>query len=165
MKLIIKNKFFSLGGGSFVKDENDQNVFKVKGKMISPTHKKKIYSMNKEKKYIVRNKFFKLFKSTALIYDFQGNKIGALTNKDLDFKNEYVLHGASDDITISGNLLQFPNMKLEITKNGNKIGTIIKQFTIVRDTYTVEVDDDTEAAFLVALVIAIDNILDRRRNN
>ncbi|MCR5706418.1 MAG: LURP-one-related family protein [Acholeplasmatales bacterium] len=165
MKLLIKNKFISLGGSSFVKNENDEKVFKVKGKMISPTHKKKIYDMNGGKKYIVRNKFWKLFKSTSLIYDFDSNKIGALTNKDLDFKNSYVLHGAADDITISGNLLQFPNMKLDITKNGTKIGTVIKQFTIVRDTYTVEVDDDTEAAFLVALVIAIDNILDRRRND
>ncbi len=40
MKVIIKNKFFSLGGSSSVKNENGEDVFFVKGKVLSPTHVK-----------------------------------------------------------------------------------------------------------------------------
>lgn len=40
MRVIIKNKFFSVGGSSSVKDENGQDVFFVKGRALSPTHVK-----------------------------------------------------------------------------------------------------------------------------
>ena len=40
MEVIIKNKFFSLGGSSSVKDANGQDAFFVKGRFLSPTHVK-----------------------------------------------------------------------------------------------------------------------------
>lgn len=40
MKVYIKNKFFSLGGGSSVVDENKNDVFKVKGRVFSITRVK-----------------------------------------------------------------------------------------------------------------------------
>ena len=45
MKLFIKNKFFSFGGGSFVQNETGENVYTVKGKWFSPTRKKIIKDM------------------------------------------------------------------------------------------------------------------------
>ena len=39
MTFSVKNKFVSLGGGSFVEDDNGNRLFKVKGKMFSPTRK------------------------------------------------------------------------------------------------------------------------------
>jgi uncharacterized protein YxjI len=38
MKLIIKNKFFSLGQGSSVKDEQGNDAFIIKGKVFSITN-------------------------------------------------------------------------------------------------------------------------------
>ena len=46
MKVYIKNKFMSLGGSSTVVDENKQPIYKVKGKIISITKKKKIKDMS-----------------------------------------------------------------------------------------------------------------------
>ena len=42
MKVYIKNKFMSLGGSSTVVDQNKNPLFKVKGKILSITRKKKI---------------------------------------------------------------------------------------------------------------------------
>ena len=36
MTFSVKNKFVSLGGGSFVEDDNGNRLFKVKGKVFSP---------------------------------------------------------------------------------------------------------------------------------
>lgn len=53
MTFSVKNKFVSLGGGSFVEDDNGNRLFKVKGKMFSPTRKKILCDINGKK--TVRN--------------------------------------------------------------------------------------------------------------
>ena len=40
MKVYIKNKFWSIGGGSSVVNENKEDVFKVKGRAFSITRVK-----------------------------------------------------------------------------------------------------------------------------
>ena len=164
MKLFVKNKLMTLSGASYVEDEAGNKVFKVKGKwgIFSPTKKKKIIDSENQLRYIVRNKFFHFFASSCFIYNSEKQKIAMLSNSDFDFKNKFVLKGSEDEIVIVGKYFQFPNMELEVQKNGKMIGTITKNFTIVRDSYIVDIADDTEDAFLVALVIAIDNIFDKR---
>ncbi len=162
MILYVKNKIVSFGGSSFVEDDMKNRCFRVKGAIFSPTRKKKIYDMDGNLLYVVRNKFWKLFTSSVFIIDPDGNRVGTLGNRDLDFRNKFVLAGATDDITISGNLIQFPSIKLEITKNGRYVGTLLKEFTIVRDSFRIDVEDSEDAAFMVALVVGIDNIYDRR---
>lgn len=45
MKLFIKNKLTSIKGSSKVTNENNEEIFKVKGKFFSISRKKKIYDM------------------------------------------------------------------------------------------------------------------------
>ena len=165
MRLFIKNKLFSLGEGSFVLDEAGNKVFTVKGKwgIFSPTKKKKIYDQNKELRYIVRNKFWHFFSASCFLYDDSKQKIAMLTNGDFDFKGRYVLKGYQDEILIKGNFSEFPKFTMDIYKNEKVIGKITRDFTIIRDSFVLDIYDDTEDAFLVALVIAIDNIADSRR--
>ena len=165
MQFYVKNKYFSFGGSSYVEDDQKNRLFKVKGKFFSFTHKKKIYDMDGNLCYVVRDKFWRLFKTSTFIFDDEGNKIATLSNHDWDFKNKFVLTGGTDDITISGNLFQFPNIKLQVVKNDKPIGYIIKEFNMFKDTFRVEVEDSEDAAFMVALVISIDNIYDSRRRN
>ena len=165
MRLFIKNKLFSFTGASFVTDEAGNNVFKVKGKLFSPTHKKKIYDKNNELRYIVRNKFWHFIARSCFLYDDSKQKIAMLTNGDFDIKNKYVLKGYTDEIMIKGNYSEFPKFFMEIVKNGKVIGKITRDFTIIRDSFILDIFDDTEDAFLVALVIAIDNITDSRRRD
>lgn len=165
MKLFIKNKYITIGGSSYVKDENDKDMFAIKGKVFSITHKKEVYDTNGNLHYIVRNKFWHFINDSTYIYDKDKNKIAMLANNKFDFKHKFVLTGYKDDITISGNLLQFPDIKMEITKNGQKIGTLTKDFNILRDTYTLEIDNEQDAPFMVALAIGVDNIFDTAKED
>ncbi len=158
MILYVKNKIFSLGGSSFVLDENKNKVFKVKGTIFSFTRKKKIYDQNNELKYIVRNKFWKFIHTTSYIFDPYKNLVAKISNNDFDFRNKFTLKEGEDDVEIVGNFRNF-----DIFKNDKQIGKISSDFTIVRDAFTVEVFDEEEAAFLVALTICIDNIRDKQR--
>ena len=135
MEFYVRNKFFSFGGSSYVEDAEKNRLFKVKGKIFSFTHKKKIYDMEGNLCYVVRNKFWKLFKTSTFIFDAEGNKVAQLSNHDWDFKNKFVLTDGTDDIVISGNLFQFPNIKLQVTKNDKPIGTIIKEFNVFKKDF------------------------------
>lgn len=166
MKLFVKNKLMSWGGSSFVLDEAGNKVFAVKGAVFSPTRKKKIYDQDKTLRYIVRNKFWHFIARSCFLYDDSKQKIAMLTNGDFDFKNKYVLKGYQDDILIKGNYSEFPKkFFMDIVKNEKVIGRITRDFTFVRDSFVLDIFDDTEDAFLVALVIAIDNITDSRRKD
>ena len=89
MKLIIKNKLVSLRGNSIIKDEQGNNKYKVKGKLFSITHKKRIYDLDNKLLFTVRNKYWKFIVNSAYIFDSEGNKIARLkqlwvSNQDMN---------------------------------------------------------------------------------
>ena len=46
MQLFVRNKIISLGGSSTVKDAQGNDVFKVKGNIMTVTKKKRVCDMN-----------------------------------------------------------------------------------------------------------------------
>lgn len=163
MKIIVKNKFFSATGKSFATDEMGNTVFSIKG-AFSFTRRKSIYDKEDVLLFSLRNKYFSFVTDKVYIYDANEEHIATLISKRFDFKNKYTLEDYKDEVTFSGNLFQFPNIKLEISKNGKVIGLLTKQFNIARDSFTIDVEESENLALLVALTIAIDNILDKKKN-
>ena len=100
MKLIVKNKFFSLGGGSKVLDETGLEKFKVKGNMFSIRRKKKIRSLDGKLLFTVKNKFFNWWTHTSYIFDANKNKIVSVKNRG--FKGGYDVIASADEISIDG---------------------------------------------------------------
>ena len=162
MKYTVKNKAISLNGGSIVYNEKHEIVFKVSGnfiKNIFGLHTKKIKDKDGKKLFVVRNKFWhKPFFRSAIIYA-NGKKIATVTNSHL-IKNGYEVIGATEPITVEGT-----GWNLDI-KLGNKIiGKIEPSKEInFNNTYVFEAKDQEDVRFLVAMLIAIDNIHDAHRN-
>ena len=159
MRVTIKNKFFSMGGSSSVKDEAGNDVFFVKGKVFSPTHVKWICDKNKNKLYKVRNKWFNFMSHKAFVYEGK-TKIAQVKRPAFSVK-KYLVEGYKDQIVIDGD---FFSPHSTIMRNGVPIGTITREFTIVNDTFTLEASE-SDMPFMVALVIAIDNIVDDITNS
>lgn len=155
MKLYIKNKVWSLRGSSSVKDESGNDVFIVKGQFLSITHKKRVKDTQGNVLYKVRNKLFNFFSRNAYIYDGDGNKAAKVERK-FGFKNRIIVHGYQDEISVEG---EFLSWTLDIYRNGEQIGTIRREFNLF-DSFVLETSTEDDAAFMVALVIAIDNIFD-----
>ena len=139
MKLYIKNNLISLRGSSSVKDENKQDVFIVKGTFFSITHKKRIKDLEGNLLYKVRNKWFQFITHSAYVYDGKGNKVAKVKRK-FGFKNVF------------------------ICRNGEIVGTVRRAIDWT-DSFVLETDTEQDGAFLVALVIAIDNIFDDMSNS
>lgn len=160
MKVYIKNKFMSLGGSSTVVDQNKNPLFKVKGKILSITRKKKIKDMSGKTLYTVRNKWLNFFSHKAFIYDENKVKIATVKDKWINVKREYFIEGMGDEIKIEGG---FFSLSCQILKNGEVIGTIRRKIDMWVDSFELEANEK-DIPFLIALVIAIDNITDKKQD-
>ena len=158
MKVTIKNNFFSLGGSSSVKDESNNHVFKVKGKFFSITHKKRVCDLNGKVLYTVRNKWINWFVHNAFIYNENKEKIATVKDKLFNVHKEYFIQGYKDEIYTEG---RFFSLSCKIYKNGKEIGTISRPVVTLTDTFVLEANEE-DMPFLIALVIAMDNIIDSR---
>ena len=160
MKIIVKNKFVSWGGSSKVEDEAGNPLYRVKGKAFSWTRKKTLLDLNGNVLYKIRNKWPMFIMHSAYISDSNGNKL-CRVKETLKFNHLYMVDETSDDIQITGYILQ----GVQVVRNGVLIGTIKKEFWALRDYFVLEYPDLQDPAFLIALTIAIDNIGDKNKSS
>lgn len=160
MKVYIKNKLFSIGGASSVINENKEDVYKVKGRAFSITRVKWVCDLNGNKLFKIRNKWFNFFVHKAFIYDNNNEKIATVKDKFFTVKNDYFILGYKDEIKIDG---KFFSLSANILKNGELFGTIRRQITFIADAFELEADEK-DLPFLIAIVIAIDNITDNKHD-
>lgn len=161
MQVFIKNKLFSLGGSSIVVTPDNRPIYKIKGKVFSPTRKKYVMDMNGNILFTLRNKFFNWFVHRVYIYDAQGNKIATVKDKFFNTNKEYIIEGMRDEIRTEG---QFFSLSTTIYRNNVDIGRINRQITLIADAFSLEANE-CDIPFLIALVIAIDNIVDKKRSS
>ncbi len=157
MQVFIKNKLVSLGGSSKVFDANRQPIYNIKGSVFSWTRKKRIYDMQGNLLFKVRNKFFNWFVHKVYVYDAAGKKIAVVKDKFINPYQEYFVDGLGCDIRTEG---KFWSLSTTIYKDNVVIGRIDRQFTLIADSFCLEADEQ-DIPFLIALVIAIDNICDK----
>ena len=156
MRIYIKNKFISLRGSSYTQDENGKPVFEIKGKFLTVTRKKFIKDMNGNVLFIVKCRWINFFFHKAFICAPNGKKLLSVRNK-FAVKNTFKITGLGKDVfEMDGDFLSF---NMTVIRNGNPIGNIHRDFNLLRDTFVLEGDYEN-LAFLTALVIAIDNVID-----
>lgn len=160
MKVYVSNKIASLAGHSNVVDESGAPLYSVKGKVFSATRKKSIIDSAGNVLFVVRNKFFNWFIHKAYIFDANGNKVARVRDKMFNFRKEYFVDGIQDEIHTDGN---FFSLSAQIYRNGAPIGVIRRKIALFADRFELEAAP-ADIPFLVALVIAIDNIQDKKHN-
>lgn len=159
MKLYFKNKLISFGEDSVVFNENKETVYKIDGKMFSPTKKKKIYDNEKNLVFVVRNKFWQGgWKKYALIYDADKNLIATISNKDWG-REIYKVEGYKDELAVERHAF---SLEFEVFKGEEKYAAITRDLVAFKDSFVLDGPDE-DMPFLVALTTAMDNLIDRRR--
>lgn len=161
MELRIRNKWISLSESSVVKDENEKDVLKVKGKFFSIRRRKYITDLEGNIKYQVRNRFWNFFRHAAFVFNKDGEQIAKVQTKYFTLHDHLNVESPLGDLVIRGNILGFD---YHITLNGKDIGHVARKISL-RDSFVLTLDNDQDAYFFVALVIALDNITDSRRTD
>ena len=161
MELNIRNKWISLGGSSVVRDVEEKDVMKVKGRIFSFTRKKFVQDLEGNTKFIVRNKFWRLFRYSAFILDANKQKVCTVKRKIFSLHDHYFIESSLGDLQIRGNILLY---NYQVLLDGKEVGHIARNISL-RDSYRLTIDDKFDMYTFVALVIAIDNISDRRRSD
>ncbi len=156
MKVYVKNKMISLRGNSDVLDENQNPIYKVKGRLFSFTRRKRIMNLEGKVLYKVRNKWPKIFTRAAYIKDENGDRIAKVYEKFFALK-KIIVKGYKDEITIGGELF---SPEFQIVVNGQVRGTVKRGYNItLTDTYELDAPAE-DIPFMIALVVAMDNIYD-----
>lgn len=163
IQLAIRNKWITFRGSSIVKDVNEKDILKVQGKFFTFTSKKYIQTLKGETKYVVRNKFWKLFAYQAYILDPNTNEqIAYIRRKVFSLHDRFFIQTKFGQIEIRGNILGFD---YHIFLNDKEVGHVARKISL-RDSFVLTLDDDNaDIYFYVALVIAIDNITDERASD
>ncbi len=160
MRFWVKNKIITFGGSSFVTDEQGNKMFKIKGRIFSPTHKKIVCDVAGNRLFVVRNKFWHFFRRSAFVINIDGEKLLKITKKF--WTNHFIVDNYDSEIEIDGTWVGW---NLEVLKDGKLAGRISRNITLVRDSFRVETSADEHNALLTAIVVAIDNIFDASKSN
>ena len=158
MKVFIKNKLVSLGGSSVVLNENEEPVFKVKGKFFTFTKKKKMYDMQGKLLYTIRNKYWTFMCRKTIVFDANGDKVATIKKSKWSFNHKYEILDTENEMSIDG---KFFSLESRIMRNEKPVATITRKITLVRDAFTLEADEK-DIPFYTALVIAFDNLGDKK---
>lgn len=159
MELAIKNKWISIGGSSTVQDMGGRDVLCVKGKIFTFTRKKLVTTLDGRVIFTVRNKFFSLFGRKAFVLNTDKQVMATIRRKIFSLHDKYFVESPLGQMEITGNILTFD---YKIVLNGREIGHIARKISL-RDSFVLTIDDSFDYRLFVALVIAIDNVTDRRQ--
>lgn len=157
MTLFIDNLLFSLRGSSIATDLKGNKKYEIKGKFFSFSRRKYVLDANGKCLYLVRNKYFNFLSRQAIVYDGTGKKLLRLVKAPLSFGPKFYTKDYPDELYFDG---EFCGFNYTVSRNGKKVASVYKPLNLLRDKFQLDIAESEDPAFFVALIIAIDNILD-----
>ena len=153
MILFMKEKDTAFKDRFFVKDEQDNTVYTVEGKSFSLSKKLSIYDARDRELAVVQKKAFALTPKYAVIVE--GEEVAELSRESSLFgKPYYKVEGPS--WTVDGDIW---DRDYKIRRNMNVIIDVSRAL-LQKDTYKINIHKDINPLMAVAVVLAVDCILD-----
>jgi uncharacterized protein YxjI len=161
MRYKVRQKIFSFGDNFAIKDDNDTPHFIVRGKVFTIGDKLTLEDLNGNELFYIEQKLFKLLPE---YYIFQnGTQVAKIKKEFTLFKPKFYIESNFGDYKMQGDILSY---NFNILKGGRKVAAVRKKWFSFSDTYGVEISDEENQAFLLTLVIVIDQVIhDSNHNN
>ena len=154
MKYIIKQKIFSFGDSFIIKDEMENDRFEVRGKVFALGDKLRIFDMMGNEIVYIEQKLFKFLPEYNIYLNGQH---AAIVKKEFTFfSNKFNIDSSMGHYTVDGDFL---GLDFNILKDSYSVAYVSKKFFSFSDTYGVDVSDQENHAFILALVIVIDQVI------
>jgi uncharacterized protein YxjI len=154
MRYQIRQKIFSLGDNFVIKGENDEPRFIIKGKVFSFGDKLSLQDLNGNELYYIEQKLFKFLPEYHI---FQDGMHAAMVKKEFTFfKPRFIIESKYGNYSMEGDIF---GHDFQIIKSGRVVAEVSKRWFAFSDTYGVDIENDENQAFLLALVIVIDQVI------
>lgn len=160
MKYIIKERIFTLTDKFIIEDEEGYPRYEVVGKLLSLGNKLRIYDLDGEELVYIEQKLLKLLPEYN-IYQ-KGHLVGKVKKEFTFLKPSFVIESSYGNFTLQGDILHHD---FDILKDGRSVAWINKRWLSFSDTYSVEISDLVDQAFILAIVIVLDQIFYDGNNN
>lgn len=162
MNFYIKEKLFSIGDKFSIKDVSGNDVFKVEGKIFTLGNKLRIYDMNNNELVYIEQKIFKLLPEYSIFLN--GNYAAKVKKEFTFFSNRFKIESDMGDFEIEGDFFAHD---FSIEKGTSTVAQITKKWLAWGDTYEIDINEGENYAFILAMVIVIDQVLhdNKKRNN
>lgn len=157
MKYYMRSRFFKLKEDFWIKDQSGKDVYFVDNKFMTLGLQFDIIK-NRIIRYSVREKLL-TFMSNYEIYE--GKKsVGTVSQKMTFMKDKLKVDSKYGELLIKGDLFDY---NYKIYQDGIVIANITKELFAFTDNYYVDINFMDEA-FVLTLVVIIDNIIDKQKN-
>lgn len=153
MRYLLKQKFFSLADEYIIKDENDNNVFFVKGKLFSLGNKLSFQNLYGDELLFISQKLLSLETRYEIYRD--ESLFAVITKKLFSFLNcifTIELHEPGE-YKAEGDFFDYEYI---ISSEGIDIALISKQWVSFTDTYGIEINPGNDDALILACAVIID---------
>ncbi len=148
----MREKLIAIGDDYWIEDASGTKVFKVNGKAARVRDTWKLEDTNRntvaeiqEKKLSVRDK---------IKIDFHGGRSATVKKALVGIRDRFHVEiDGGDDMKVHGNIVDH---EYEIERDGDKVAEVSKKWFRVRDTYGVDVFDETETVLILAITVAVD---------
>ena len=154
MRYKIRQRIFSFGDNFTIKDEYDNDRFEVQGKVFSFVNKLKIFDMAGNELVYIEQEMFHLF-PTYNIY-LNGSPAASVKTELSFFKPNFTIESDKGNYIIDGDIFAH---EFEILKGGLRTAYVSKAWFSFSYSYGAEISDSENQAFMLAMVIVIDQIL------
>ena len=152
MKLYIKQKVFSWRDKFTVKDEAGNDRYFVEGELFSWGKKLHVTDIGGNEVAFIQQKVFS-FLPRYFVY-VGGEEIAEIVKEFSILRPKYSIEGLGWDI--NGDFWSHNYM---ITKNGNPIVTISKEWMTWGDSYELDIADPDDETVALAVVLTIDCVM------
>ncbi len=153
MRYLIRQKVFSFRDSFIIKNEFEEECFKVHGKILSFGNKLHLTDMQDKELFYIEQRLFK-FLPEYTIYQ-NGTSIARVKKNLTLFRPSFNINSTYGDFNIDGNFYAYD---FTIFKNGSPAAIISKKWFSFSDTYGVDISDNENTAFMLSLVIVLDQI-------
>ncbi|MBQ8945126.1 MAG: LURP-one-related family protein [Clostridia bacterium] len=153
MKLYMKQKVFSWKDKSTIKDENGIDKYFVEGEIF--TLGKKLHITNAEGNEVafVRQKVLSFM--PRFFVEVNGEEVAEIVKKMTFLKPKYIVNGLGWEV--KG---EFMAHDYVVEKDGTPVVTIHKKWMTWGDTFELDVADGADEVCALAVVLAIDAVMD-----
>lgn len=157
MKLYMKQKVFSWADTFTVKDQMGEDKYSIKGEVFSWGKKLHVYDRSGREVAFIRQKLWTFM--PRYMVSVNGTDVAEIVKEFTFLRPKYSILGPGWDVDGS-----FWEHDYEVTENGRPIVSIRKEWMTWGDTYELDIADTGNEVMALAVVLAIDCVLDAQQN-